>query len=331
MKALVLKEDKSLVLMEKERPSLGEGEVLVKVKATSLNHRELWIRKGMYPGMTLPCTLGADGAGVIESIGDTVDPRWEGKDVIIYPAYDWGEDQSKPEKKFRVLGMPDPGTIAEYIRVPIENVCEKPAFLSMAEAACLPVASITAYRAMMGYGQMKKGDRVLITGIGGGVAQAGLAFAKAMGAEIYVTSSSEDKIADAVSIGAKAGVNYKMENWPEQLKELSDGIDLVLDSSPLEELDGYLRFLNRGAKIVYYGSTGSRYTRLNLSKFFLRHIQLIGTAMGSPRDFQDMINFVEKHEIRPRIYREFTLEDAVAAFEELSTGEQIGKVVINLD
>lgn len=331
MKALVLKEDKSLELLEQQLPSLGEGEVLVKLKAASLNHRELWIRKGLYPGMTLPCILGADGAGIVDSIGDTVDPRWEGKEVIVYPAYDWGNDQYRPDRKFRVLGMPDPGTIAEFIRVPIENICEKPKYLSWSEAAALPVASITAYRGLLEYGQLKKGDRVLITGIGGGVAQAGMSFAKAVGAEIYVTSSSKDKMADAVEQGAKAGVNYKEEDWPVQLKELSGGIDVVLDSSPMEELDHYLRFLNRGAKIVYYGSTGSRYTRLNLSKFFLRHIQLIGTAMGSPSDFQNMLNFLEKHEIRPRIYKEFSLQDSLAAFDELSKGQQIGKIVINID
>ncbi len=331
MKALVLKEDKSLELQEQELPSLGEGEVLVKLKAASLNHRELWIRKGLYPGMTLPCTLGADGAGVVDAIGDTVDPRWEGKEVIVYPAYDWGSDQDRPDRKFRVLGMPDPGTIAEYIRVPIENICAKPKYLSWSEAAALPVASITAYRGLLEYGKIKEGDKVLITGIGGGVAQAGLSFAKAVGAEVFVTSSSGDKISDAIAQGAMGGVNYEDEDWPMQLKELCGGIDVVLDSSPMEELDHYLRFLNRGAKIVYYGSTGSRYTRLNLSKFFLRHIQLIGTAMGSPSDFQNMLHFLDKHEIRPRIYKEFTLQNALAAFDELSTGKQIGKVVINID
>jgi len=328
MKALVLNEDKSLNTTDVTKPVPSQGEVVVAVRASALNHRELWIQKGLYPGMNLPCILGADGAGVIVELGESVGASWKNKEVIIYPAYDWGKQENAPTKKFRVLGMPDPGTIAEFISVPKENVIEKPSYLSWTEAAAIPIAGLTAWRALVRHGNIISGSKVLITGIGGGVAQAGLGLAKAFGAEVYVTSSSYDKIDQAVSSGASGGVNYKDEDWNLQLKELSGGIDIVLDSSPAPVLDDYLRFLNYGSRIVYYGSTGAPKTTINISKFFLRHIQFIGTAMGSPREFNDLLQFMDKHKILPIIHAEYRLEQAVEAMDALREGTQVGKIVI---
>lgn len=330
MKALVLDEEKRLHITNVDQPSPKAGEVQIRIQAAALNHREIWITKGLYPGMKLPCILGADGAGVISAIGEGVDADWMGVEVIIYPAYDWGDDDDRPLKQFRVLGMPDPGTIAEYITVPATHVVHKPKYLSWEEAAAIPVASLTAWRALHYHARVRKGDKVLITGIGGGVAQAGLQLAFAMGAEVFVTSSDISKIDRAISSGATAGVNYKEEDWYDQLKIASGGIDAVLDSSPSEELDNYLKFLNHGARIVAYGSTGSRKTTLNISKFFLRHIQFIGTAMGSNRDFLDLINFIERHEIKPVVDSVFKLDQSEEAIRYLSEGAQVGKVVISM-
>lgn len=329
MKALVLLEDKSLVVKEVQKPVLKTGEVLVNVKASALNHREIWIQKGLYPGMTLPCTLGADGTGVVNELGEGVDSNWLNKEVIIYPAYDWGENEIAPSKKFRVLGMPDPGTIAEYIKVPEKNLVAKPSYLGWGEAAAIPVAGLTAWRALVRHGDINKNSSVLITGIGGGVAQAGLSLAKAFGCKIYVTSSKQDKIEKAKSLGAIGGVNYHDEDWHNQLKELSGGIDIVLDSSPSPILDNYFRFMNYGGRIVTYGSTGSPKTTINISKFFLRHIQFIGTAMGSPDEFKALILFMEKNRIKPLVFAEYTLENSIEAINALKEGKQIGKIVIN--
>lgn len=328
MKALQLNADKELHLIQQDKPTPASGEVLVNIKAAALNHREIWISKGLYPGMTLPCILGADGAGVIESVGESVSTEHIGHEVVIYPAYDWGDNNETPLKKFRVLGMPDPGTIAEYISVPLANIFPKPNYMSWEQAAAFPLAYLTAWRAMMKHGGMKAGDKVLVTGIGGGVAQSGLTLALAAGAEVYVTSGSTDKINDAIAKGAKGGVIYKDEDWHEQLKSLSGGIDLVLDSSPSANFDDYFKFLNMAAKVVVYGSTGSRKTTVNLSKFFLRHIQLIGTAMGSPMDFEALIAFMEKHSIQPVIDKVYDMDEALIAISDLEKGTQIGKKVI---
>ena len=329
MKAILLTEAMNIEITDVTKPTAGEGEVIVKIAASSLNHRELWIQKGLYPGMKVPCILGADGAGTIVELGNNVNPTWKDKEVIIYPAYDWGTNEHAPSRQFRVLGMPDPGTMAEYIAVPTTNLVEKPKYLKWQEAAAIPVAGLTAWRALNRHGRIQKGDKVLITGIGGGVAQAGLALALAFGATVYVTSSSAEKIEYAKSIGAIGGVNYKDEDWHSQLKELSGGIDIVLDSSPSPVLDNYFRFMNYGGRIVTYGSTGSPKTTISISKFFLRHIQFIGTAMGSPLEFMALLQFMEKHNIQPLIDSQFSFKDGEKAFDALRTGNQIGKIVIN--
>lgn len=329
MKAIVLGKDMKLELLDMGIPKAGQGEVLVKVAASALNHRELWIQKGLYPGMTVPCILGADGAGTVEEVGGDVDTNWLNQEVIIYPAYEWGGNQQAPTRRFRVLGMPDPGTMAEYIKVPVGNLVKKPAYLDWGQAAAIPVAGLTAWRALNRHGGISKGQNVLITGIGGGVAQAGLAIALAYGAHVYVTSSSRDKLSHALELGASGGVNYKDEDWYSQLKEISGGIDIVLDSSPAPVLDNYFRFMNYGGRIVTYGSTGAPKTTISISKFFLRHIQFIGTAMGSPEEFQELIGFMQEHEIKPLIHAAYNLEDGLTAFDALREGKQIGKIVIN--
>lgn len=328
MKALVLDENKQLEIKEWEKPTARDSKVLVKIKASSINHRELWIQKGLYPGMTLPCILGADGSGVVVEIGDKVDPSWLEKEVIIYPAYGWGNKEESPTRNFRVLGMPDPGTMAEYILVPVSNLVPKPNYLSWAEAAAMPIAGLTAWRALTRHGKIKDGDKVLITGIGGGVAQAGLAIALAMGAQVYVSSSSQRKIDFAKSLGAEEGVNYREEDWNVKLKEISSGIDIVLDSSPSANLDDYFKFMNYGGRIVAYGSTGSPKTTISISKFFLRHIQFIGTAMGSPTEFSTLLDFMNKHKIKPIIDRTYNFDAALEAFDVLRKGDQIGKIVL---
>ena len=132
-----------------------------------------------------------------------------------------------------------------------------------------------------------------------------------------------------MAYGAKGSVNYKDSDWCQQLKELSGGIDIVLDSSPASDLEDYLAFLNMGARIVYYGSTGSRSTQIkNMSKFFLRHISFIGTAMGSPDEFFEMLAFMEKYEIKPQVYSAYPFDKAIQAFDALAKGEQVGKIVL---
>ena len=329
MKSLVLTVDKTLVLSESPVPTPLPGESLVSLKASALNHREIWITKGLYPGMTLPCILGADGAGVVTAVGDHSDSEWVGKGVMIYPAFDWGDSEAYSSRKFRVMGMPDPGTLSEYICVPVSNLVPKPAYLSWEEAAAVPVAGLTAWRALTRHGNIGAASKVLITGIGGGVAQAGLSLALAFGAEVYVTSSKPDKIKKAMEMGASGGANYKDPEWPVRIKDQSSGIDIILDSSPSANLDDYLKFMNFGGRIVAYGSTGSPKTTISISRFFLRHIHFIGTTMGSPEEFKALLSFMEKHKLKPLIEETYPLVDAIKAIEALEQGEHMGKIVLS--
>ena len=162
-------------LAEVPTGSPGPGEVRVALKAAALNHRELWITKGLYPGMVLPATLGCDGAGVVEAVGDGVDAALIGREVVLYPGLGWGDDPAYPAAAFGLLGMPGPGTIAESIVVPAASAVAKPAHLDWSAAAAVPLAALTAWRGLFTKGALQPGDKLLITGIGGGLLlQAGL-------------------------------------------------------------------------------------------------------------------------------------------------------------
>lgn len=193
MKAVVLPQiggPDQLRVTEMATPEPTPGQVRVRLCASALNHRDVWVTLGQYPGIRLPCILGSDGAGVVDQIGAEVSAAVLGQEVVIYPAYDWGDNPRFPKATFRVLGMPDPGTFAEYICVPADHVFPKPAHLSWEQAAAIPLAGLTAWRALMTQGAAQPGDTVLVTGIGGGVATFALKWAVALGARVFVTSGS---------------------------------------------------------------------------------------------------------------------------------------------
>ena len=329
MSTLMLTETKHLEKQVVDTPVPKTDEVLIEVQAASLNHREIWISKGLYPGMKLPCSLGADGSGKVVAVGDKAHEHWLDKDVICYPGKGWGDNDNAPGDAFRVFGMPEPGFISKYIAVPVENLVNKPAHLSWEEAAAFPVAGLTAWRAVNRHGGVNASSKVLISGIGGGVAQAALLFCVALGAEVYVTSSSEEKIADAVASGAKFGANYKEKHWEKTLLEMSGGIDVIIEGAPAAKGSHYLNLLNQGGKLIVYGATSSFETTLNIPAFFLKHASLIGTAMGTLEEFGQMIQFIEEKQLRPKIHKVFPFSDVVEAFKELESSKQVGKLVIN--
>jgi zinc-binding alcohol dehydrogenase/oxidoreductase len=333
MRALMLRSTEgpiSATLETVDTPRPAPGEVLVRIQAASLNHRELWISRGLYPGMALPTVLGADGAGQIAEAGDGVDPSLVGQDVILYPGLNWGDDQRFPSARFGLLGMPGPGTIAEAVCVPAANVFRRPAHLSAEEAASLPVAALTAYRGLVVKAGLAPGETLLITGIGGGVATFALLFGKALGARVYVTSGSQETIDKAVGLGAEQGFNYRDEAWGKALRAASGGIDVVFDGAPASAFPAYARSLALGARVVVYGSTGGTNVAVSAPELFLKHATLIGTAMGSPADFAAMLDFVAEHRLRPVIDRSFTLDEAPAALLHLDQGHGFGKVVVRV-
>lgn len=320
----------SVTLQEIEHAAPQVGEVRVALKAASLNHRELWITRGQYPGMQLPCTLGCDGVGVVDAVGEGVDTSLVGQAVMVYPGLEWGSDPRFPSTEFALLGMPGPGTVAQSICVPAAHVIVKPVYLSFEQAAAIPLAALTAWRALTTKAHLAAGEKILITGIGGGVAMFALKIAAAMGAIPFVTSGSAATLEKAQEFGAKAGFNYKDPEWRKAVAKVTGGLDVVFDGSPAASYANYTRALNMGARVVIYGSTGGPQFPLTAPEVFLKNVSIIGTNVGSLSEFQAMLQFFAQHHIQPVIDKVFTLETAKDALRYLESSHQFGKVVITI-
>ncbi len=334
MKALVLRElggpDK-LAIEDIPTPEPGAGQVRVKIRTAALNRRDVWITVGAYPRINFPAIAGSDGAGVIDAVGSGVDAKLLGREVVIYPALEWGDDPRCGGANFRVLGMPDQGTFAEYICVPADSVVDKPAHLSWEEAAALPLAGLTAWRATVTHGEVTAGQKVLVTGIGGGCASFALAWARAHGAEVFVTSSSADKIAQAVKLGATAGFDYRDATWVKQLKAAAGGIDIVIDSAGGDGLHDALDTLNNGGRYVFFGATrGNPDKGLNMAKLFFRQVRIQGTTMGRPEEFRAMLTCVNQHQLKPVVDHVYPFAEAVIAHKRMQDSEQMGKLVLRI-
>lgn len=319
-----------LKMEDVETPKPGSKEVVVRLQAAALNRRDLMVVYGRYPGIKLPAIPGSDGAGVVVAVGDGVNNVLTGDKVIINPGLNWGNDMNKKRADFTILGVPTNGTYAQYVKIPAENVCSKPSNLSWEEAAALPLAGLTAYRALVTKGKVKKGETVLIPGAGGGVATYLVQFAAALGAEVYVTSSKEEKIEKAKGFGAVGGVNYTLDNWPEELKELTGGIDLSVDSIGGEVFNTLVSLGKIGSRIVSFGATRGPIPNLLLPSMTVKEMSVIGSTMGSPQDFADMIKFVEEHKIHPVLDKTYSLEKATEALLRMEKGENLGKIVLTI-
>lgn len=332
MKAIILTQiggPDQLRVTEVETPEPALGQVRVRLYASALNHRDVWITLGQYPGIRLPCILGSDGAGVVDQIGPEAPADLLGQEVVIYPAYDWGDNPHFPKPTFRVLGMPDPGTFAEYLCVPARHVFPKPAHLSWEQAAAVPLAGLTAWRALMTQGAAQPGETVLVTGIGGGVATFALKWAVALGARVFVTSGDSAKLEQACLMGAAGGVNYRDSAWAKQLADLSGGVDVVVDGTGGSTFPGCFSVLRPGGRLVVYGATaGNPPTGLEMARLFFRQAQIIGSTMGSPAEFAAMLHIVAEQRIEPALDQVVALDQAVTAHQRLQAAKQLGKIVL---
>ncbi|HET7627416.1 MAG TPA: zinc-binding dehydrogenase [Bacillales bacterium] len=333
MKAIVLRElggPKQLQFEDVSIPEPGPKEVLVRLKNAALNRRDVFITYGQYPGIELPAIPGSDGAGEVVAVGTEVESTAPGEAVVINPGMNWGNDIHKKSAAFQILGVPSDGTYAQYVKVPAENVFSKPEHLSWEEAAALPLAGVTAYRAVVTKGQVKEGEHVFVPGVGGGVATFLVQFAAALGAKVYVSSSKDEKIEKAKQFGAVDGVNYSEDGWSKTLKKMTGGIDLSIDSIGGDVFEKLLSLGNNGSRIVSFGATRGPVPKLVIPKLFLKDITLYGTAMGSPQEFRQMLALVTKHEIRPVLDKTYALEDAAEAQTRMENGENFGKIVLEI-
>ena len=328
MKALILeKVHQSLVYKEAGITKLGANQVRVSIKAAAINHRDVYISKGLYPRIQTPVVLGSDGAGIVTELGKAVSEEWLNQAVIINPSLNWGSNPEVQATNYHILGMPTNGTFAETLIVDASQLVLKPKHLNFEQAAALPLAGLTAYRSLFSKGRAKTGDRVLISGVGGGVALLACQFAIASGAEVWVTSSSEQKIQQAIDLGAKGGVNYKKENWDKALKEQAKGgFDLIIDSAGGAGFSKFLDLANRAGRIVFYGGTRGSF-KINPQKMFWKQLSLYGSTMGHKGEFEAMLELVAQHKIIPVVDSKWSLEQGNEAFRHMDEGKQFGKIV----
>ena len=330
MKALILKnaQNPELEIVEMGRPSPGPGEVLVRMKAAALNRRDLFITMGMYPGLREGAILGSDGCGVVERVHDSGDIEWEGEEVIINPNVEWGRDPKVQSPSYRVLGMPDNGTFSEYMVVGVDRLVRKPAHLNPEQSAALPLTGLTAYRALFTHAQIRSGQKLLVTGIGGGVSQMVLKLGLSVEAECYVTSGNEEKIQRAMETGAKAGFNYREQNWQKSEKIPSSGFDVIIDSAGGEAINNYIQVVAPGGKIVTYGSTTGKPKDLDIFRLFWKQASLQGSTMGNDEEFLKMVDYVSEHEIIPEIDKVALFDNILSQFERMRKSEHYGKLVV---
>lgn len=331
MRAIYLEAINSpFVLIEKEAPTAGPGEAIVQVKAAALNHRDVWIQYGRYFTKDYPAILGSDGAGIVTEVGEGVDQSWIGQEVVIDPSTDWGDNPHAHGKDYKVLGMPQDGTFAEYVKVKASNLHRKPAHLSFEEAAALPLAGVTAYRAMFTKCGLKASERVLITGAGGGVALFAVQFAVAAGAEVWVTSGSDEKIEKAKELGATGSINYKKENWGKELKAEVGGFDVGIDGAAGEGFVQLVKLAKPGGRIGIYGGTTGMIGQINPAEIFWKQLAIHGSTMGTNQDFAEMIAFVEEKKVKPVVDIVFPLEETEQAMRYMEAGKQFGKIVVKV-
>ncbi|OIN56438.1 quinone oxidoreductase family protein [Arsenicibacter rosenii] len=341
MKAIYLQDiNKPLSFTEIDTPVPGPGEAVVAIRAAALNHRDVFIQQGLYPSIKLPVIPGSDGAGIVTAVGEGVADSWSGQEVLLNCGHNWGDNPAFYSNRFTILGMPDNGTFAEYVRIGAEYLHPKPSHLSFAEAAALPLAGLTAWRALMTQAGLAQSpnpanEKVLITGIGGGVALFALQFAVAAGAEVWVTSGSAEKLTKAIALGATGGVNYKDEDWHKSLLSQTGGgrqgyFSVIIDGAGGPSFSRLIDCAAPGGRIAVYGGTTGKITDLLPAKIFFKQLHITGSTMGTPDEFSAMLAFAEKYQIKPVIDQTFVLADAEKAYQRMTEGKQFGKLILQI-
>ena len=306
------------IIQEIPVPNSSADSARIHLRAAALNHRDIWIKKGLYARLQFPFTPGSDGAGY-----------WDDQPVIINPGLGWGREEAYQNNDFHILGMPTDGTFAQEVVVPRSQVYPMPEHMSFEEAAAIPLAGVTAFRATVTQGSVTSGDRVLVTGIGGGVAQWAFRFANALGADVWVTSGTEEKIDRAVSEGAQGGFNYRQENWIDDAKS-TGGFDLVIDGAAGAGCTALLKACRHGARFVIYGGTTGSIPKLNPQNLFWKQIRLQGTTMGSPSDFARMLALINEKHLTPLIDTQYALHEGAMAYQRMEEGQQMGKIILQI-
>lgn len=303
-------------------PRPRAGEVLVRLRAASLNHLDLWIRKGL-PSVPKPRILGADGAGTVEALGEGVNSFTPGQEVILNPGLADGA---------RIIGEHCDGTHAELIAVPAGYVHPKPAHLSFEQAAAFPLVYETAYRMLVTRAALQRGEWVLAWGVGSGVGSASLVLAKALGARVIVTSSSDEKLARATELGADVAVNHETADVAKEIRAATGGhgVDVVVEHVGEATWTTSLSVAAQGGRIAVSGATSGPNPPAGLNRIWWKQLSVLGSTMATRADFAALLGLLEAERITPVVDRIFPLAEAAAAHRRLEDAQQFGKIVLTI-
>jgi NADPH:quinone reductase-like Zn-dependent oxidoreductase len=301
---------KGLVVGERPEPQVPEGWTTVRVRASALNHHDLWSLRGV--GLTpeqLPMILGCDAAGIDE----------DGNEVVVHAVVGTGQDETLDPKR-SLLSEKAQGTMADIVTVPRRNLVPKPESLDWTDAACLPTAWLTAYRMLTTRGRLPKDGAVLVQGAGGGVATAAIVLAKALGARVYATSRDEAKRANASQLGAT--VFATGERLPER-------VDVVIETVGKATFDHSVKSTRPGGRIVVSGSTSGHLAEVDLRRVFFLQLEIVGSTMGTREELSGLLGLMVSQGIRPVVDRVYGFTQAREAFESLEKGDVFGKIVLD--
>jgi NADPH:quinone reductase-like Zn-dependent oxidoreductase len=341
MKAAVIEKHGELDVLEVKdvpEPTPGPDEVLLKVLCAGLNHLDIWVRKGR-PGASLemPHVLGSDAVGVVEAVGERVENVTVGEDVVLYPGLGCGRCEFCVQGRqnlctsFGIVGLNRPGTFAEKVAVPAANVYPKPAHMSAEEAGGFALAYLTAWHMLVGRARIRAGDSILIHGIGGGVALCALQLARLLGAEVIVTSSSDEKLRRARDLGAGHAIHYRKEDVAARVQDITvgRGVDVAFDTVGAATWPLDFACVRRGGTIVICGITTGPVAETNLQALYWNQLTVLGSTLGSRAELGQMIRAVTVGKLKPIVDQVFPLERARDAMGKMEVGRQFGKIVLN--
>ncbi len=320
-------------------PEINDNEVLVKIKAFSLNHLDIWVMEGKYPiKIPMPHIFASDASGVVEKVGKDVKNVKEGDEVIVYPGLSCGycekclSGKDNECNQFRVLGVIDNGVSAEYVKVPFQNVYKKPQGLTFEEAAGIGITYTTMWHAIVSRGKVQQGDFILIHGGSSGVGTAGIQIAKLFNAKVITTVGDDWKIDKVKEIGADFVINYNKEDFVEKVKEITNGqlCDVVIDHIGSKTFNGSLDCGNKGSRVITFGTTTGAQADINLRKVFGKNQTIHGVYMGTKGEvFRYLKLFPEK--LKTVVDSIYDFKDIKKAYDKLLSRKFVGKIVVKIN
>jgi NADPH:quinone reductase-like Zn-dependent oxidoreductase len=318
-------------------PSIRADEVLVEVKACALNHLDIFVRGGL-PGIEIPLPhiLGNDIAGVVREVGELVSWTNPGDEVMVNPGVSCGHcdaclsGQDNLCREYDIIGHRRDGGYAELVAVPGVNVIPKPAELSWEEAAALPLVTVTAWHMLVTRVNVQPGETVLVHAAGSGVGSIAIQIAKLRGARVITTASTAEKLEKARELGADLTINYTQPDWPKEVRRLTDrkGVDVVVEHTGAATWPGSISSLKNNGRLVTCGATSGYDARTDLRQVFYRHLNILGSFMGSKAELLEALKFVREGKIRAVVDRVLPLSEARQAHELIENRAQFGKVVL---